>query len=681
MAFTKAQLEALKNTLLASNQPILASQHRQQIQSIIDEMYDAQSRANILVGVQSDTVQGGSDTFLVFRSGQAYQLPVSLVNANDLANLGDVFINNLEDGDSLVYDAVADRWENRSILLGFALANLTDVELTSLAGGDILRYDSGDDLWENVSLASLLAPYVTLNTAQTITGVKTFDTGLVIISQGTSNNTILRNASGNIFITNQNVFGFNGSNNIYFGKGITNVGILAFDNTATRTYTLQNASGTLAFTSDITTALNDFVTLDTFQIITAQKNFNSTIVANTNIQLATKGTALTTFLQNISGTQISTSGANAFGFNNANNIYFAGSAKAGGIFAFDNSTFRTYTLQDASGTLAFLSDIPTIPADNVTGTGTAGQVSFWTGANTQGGDSRFVWDNAQKQLRVITENSTTDLTLNSVFGNSGSVNGGEYGIALSTNTTGTRGVYLTARRLSGGGASDFNIYTSLGGEIPSLKWTVRDTGILQSNGAQTIQTSTGNLTLATAGGNGNILISPNGSGDLRIPSVLRQNDGTGTQAIVLESSTSVVRLRTGTSVTTKDIAIQAGANDVITVKGAGNVGIGTTTPSAKLDISGVLRIGRTNNITGISVGSTVPIFTGVSNSIYLILVTRSLSLSRMRYGIFIPSQGFVQQASSSVPQFTLSVSGNNLEYTQDVTAGDVQITVIQISNI
>jgi hypothetical protein len=99
---------------------------------------------------------------LVFRSGQAYQLPVSLVNANDLASLGDVFINNLEDGDSLVYDAVADRWENRSILLGFALANLTDVELTSLAGGDILRYDSGDDLWENVSLASLLAPYALL---------------------------------------------------------------------------------------------------------------------------------------------------------------------------------------------------------------------------------------------------------------------------------------------------------------------------------------------------------------------------------------------------------------------------------------------------------------------------------------------------------------------------------------
>jgi hypothetical protein len=48
------------------------------------------------------------------------------------------------------------------------------------------------------------------------------------------------------------------------------------------------------------------------------------------------------------------------------------------------------------------------------------------------------------------------------------------------------------------------------------RWRISETGILQSNGAQTIQTSTGNLTLATAGGNGNILLSPNGSGNVEI---------------------------------------------------------------------------------------------------------------------------------------------------------------------
>ena len=37
-------------------------------------------------------------------------------------------------------------------------------------------------------------------------------------------------------------------------------------------------------------------------------------------------------------------------------------------------------------------------------------------------------------------------------------------------------------------------------------------GILEAIGAQTIRTSTGNLTLATAAGNGNIILAPNGSG-------------------------------------------------------------------------------------------------------------------------------------------------------------------------
>lgn len=48
------------------------------------------------------------------------------------------------------------------------------------------------------------------------------------------------------------------------------------------------------------------------------------------------------------------------------------------------------------------------------------------------------------------------------------------------------------------------------------KWRIASTGILQSNGAQTIQTSTGNLTLATAAGNGHIILSNHGTGNVGI---------------------------------------------------------------------------------------------------------------------------------------------------------------------
>jgi hypothetical protein len=44
------------------------------------------------------------------------------------------------------------------------------------------------------------------------------------------------------------------------------------------------------------------------------------------------------------------------------------------------------------------------------------------------------------------------------------------------------------------------------------RWIITAAGILQSSGAQTIQTDTGALTLATAAGNGNIYLLPNGTG-------------------------------------------------------------------------------------------------------------------------------------------------------------------------
>ena len=46
----------------------------------------------------------------------------------------------------------------------------------------------------------------------------------------------------------------------------------------------------------------------------------------------------------------------------------------------------------------------------------------------------------------------------------------------------------------------------------TTRWSITNAGILESNGVQTVRTSTGNLTLATNAGNGNIILSPHGTG-------------------------------------------------------------------------------------------------------------------------------------------------------------------------
>jgi len=117
-----------------------------------------------------------------------------------------------------------------------------------------------------------LSGYVTLNTSQTITASKSFTAGLILSSEGSGNqNTVFRNtASIHSGSGGSNIFGFNDSNNIYFGKGLSNGGVLQWSNSAVRYYTLQDGDGTLAFLSDIP-SLAGYVTLATDQTITGLK--------------------------------------------------------------------------------------------------------------------------------------------------------------------------------------------------------------------------------------------------------------------------------------------------------------------------------------------------------------------------------------------------------------------------
>jgi hypothetical protein len=79
-------------------------------------------------------------------------------------------------------------------------------------------------------------------------------------------------------------------------------------------------------------------------------------------------------------------------------------------------------------------------------------------------------------------------------------------------------------------------YTASSGNVVE-RWRITNLGILQSNGAQTIQTSTGNLTLATAAGNGNILLSPNGSGSFGFGTT--NQFGNGGRVIGIGNATTV----------------------------------------------------------------------------------------------------------------------------------------------
>jgi len=191
-----------------------------------------------------------------------------------------------------------------------------------------------------------------------------------------------------------------------------------------------------------------------------------------------------------------------------------------------------------------------------------------------------------------------------IFGNSQS------DVANSLGMAGIKG-FLTNGSINTVGDLVFLTRSSTSATSLSERWRIISTGILQAASAQTIRTSTGNLTLATAGGNGHIILSPHGTGKVGIgttsPTALLEvvtSSQTGSTAMLILSRSSgygrtlfeqtydSTYFTAGKTLTLKNDSntafIHFAGNNTGTQTNVlipnGNVGIGTTSPATALEI-------------------------------------------------------------------------------------------------
>ena len=157
------------------------------------------------------------------------------------------------------------------------------------------------------------------------------------------------------------------------------------------------------------------------------------------------------------------------------------------------------------------------------------------------------------------------------------------------------------------------------------KWRITAAGILESNGLQTIRTNTGNLTLASNGTNGHILLSPHGTGNVGIGTatpgfklevngnfaaggtstigttypqltlngtanqhaylmVNRTNYESGIQFQTSGTSKWWMYMPSGSDATLRFYTNQNSAGDILNLTNTGNVGVGTITPNSRLHV-------------------------------------------------------------------------------------------------
>ncbi|MCR4328933.1 MAG: tail fiber domain-containing protein, partial [Candidatus Roizmanbacteria bacterium] len=157
----------------------------------------------------------------------------------------------------------------------------------------------------------------------------------------------------------------------------------------------------------------------------------------------------------------------------------------------------------------------------------------------------------------------------------------------------------------------------------ALEWSFLTGGQFEGNGASTIQTSTGNLTLATNGGNGHVLLSPNGSGNVGINTnipgaklqivgpdtdntdILRIVSNPGTRGIFgvrngVGTNPSFLIGSTGSSET---MGLMTSGTEKVRITSTGYVGIGSTAPASPLQVvsngnTGINIINLTNSDAG-----------------------------------------------------------------------------------
>lgn len=119
---------------------------------------DGQDGANGvgISNIEKTSTSGNVDTYTItLTNGDDYTFTVTNGSGGSISNLTDVSVTNLQDGQTLIWDSVAEKWVNGANSATVAsLANIGDVAVSTPTDGQVLEWDNTAGKWKNKSLGA-----------------------------------------------------------------------------------------------------------------------------------------------------------------------------------------------------------------------------------------------------------------------------------------------------------------------------------------------------------------------------------------------------------------------------------------------------------------------------------------------------------------------------------------------
>jgi hypothetical protein len=444
--------------------------------------------------------------------------------------------------------------------------------------------------------------YVTTDTNQSITGIKSFANGFSLAGIGGGNQpTTIKNigtiheGSGS---TNQ--IGFNNSNNIYFGKGLSNGGVLQWTNSAVRYYTLPDSDGTLALTS----SLGSYLPL-TGGTLTGPLNGTTASFSGSSATMAT--------IDSTNGSGYTALQINASGI-------------AKGLIG-----FGTYLTTDGGVAIRTAASTPfTIAIGGGTPTLTLASTGAATFSNSVTANSLLVERSASRNMLGISSISLP-------------TSGAEEGVAvIKTNSS------LWQMSLVGYAADSkgLRIYNTGGTGYTSLE-------VATGAGTAFIVDGNGRVGIGTASPSTRLHVTNTSAGESRVALFLHNNSttlNTETRLAFAANSNDEVSSNRYSYISALNTSSSNGqalifatnetgaaAVERMRITSGGNVGIGTTTPSNKLTVSN-------------AANGTIASFTNTSDADFFINLTSGVTL-------LSPTTGTLAFGTSSTERMRITSGG------------------------